>query len=321
MNHPQRYWDWTSGRADDAQRAATGRNPLSFADAGQANNSAGSNSAGDSGLDQEPRQRHYKPRTCRICLDVVEPTTEINESITKFFTSRARVRYVSDDPKLGRLISPCKCKGSQRYVHEGCLQAWRKSQPLSDRNYWHCPTCNFEYRMARLRWGRWITSKIARAILTLLICLLTVFILGFVADPIFSIAFEPVSVLSERMGGSVMGTREVDPEESTWYFHFVKGFISLGLLGAIKALFTMPWRWLIRVNGGVRRRGADRFADINSGLVLVGVAMFMMTTWKVVERISITALANFSESIVEVGGDDLDEDDEDSPAQESRKDI
>jgi hypothetical protein len=40
-----------------------------------------------------------------------------------------------------------------------------------------------------------------------------------------------------------------------------------------------------------------------------------------VERISITALANFSASIVEVGGDDLDEDDEDSPAQESRKDI
>src|ERR1044071_6988646 len=73
----------------------------------------------------QPR-RHYKPRTCRICLEVVQPSTELDDSFAgRIFTSKAQGRYVSEDPDLGRLMSPCQCKGSQKYVHEGCLQAWR----------------------------------------------------------------------------------------------------------------------------------------------------------------------------------------------------
>jgi hypothetical protein len=31
-----------------------------------------------------------------------------------------------EEPELGRLISPCKCKGTIKYVHLECLNQWRK---------------------------------------------------------------------------------------------------------------------------------------------------------------------------------------------------
>lgn len=33
---------------------------------------------------------------------------------------------VEEESELGRLISPCKCKGTIKYVHIECLNEWRK---------------------------------------------------------------------------------------------------------------------------------------------------------------------------------------------------
>jgi hypothetical protein len=110
---------------------------------------------------RRPRPKHYGPRTCRICLDTVLPTFEPpSTSLPGVLQPQPSVSYVSEDPELGRLISPCKCKGSSRYVHEGCLQAWRHADPgYGRRNYWDCPTCGFRYRLERVRVGRWVSSK------------------------------------------------------------------------------------------------------------------------------------------------------------------
>lgn len=70
-------------------------------------------------------------RTCRICFDQVAPP------------------YAADD-ELGRLISPCVCKGSSRFVHEGCLQQWRVSA-ANHTNFYQCPTCNYQYQFRRLK--------------------------------------------------------------------------------------------------------------------------------------------------------------------------
>ena len=102
-------------------------------------------------------QRHYKPRTCRICLEVVQPTYHPpSENLPGFFQGRPTVTYESEDG--GRLLRPCKCKGSSKYVHEDCLQAWRLQDPLQKRNYWQCPTCSFRYRLERMNWAKWIGS-------------------------------------------------------------------------------------------------------------------------------------------------------------------
>lgn len=229
-----------------------------------------------------PRQKHYKPRTCRICLDVVQPVTEVQESTTGLFAPRVRVRYVSEDPELGRLISPCKCKGSQKYVHEGCLRAWRQAQPFADRNYWSCPTCKFKYRLQRLRMGQWLSSWLARAAMTVAIMAITVFLLGWVADPIINLWIDPLgSVIDVITDGDLEGLVPAydDDEPFTWAGHFLKGVLSLGVLGFLKTFVAMgPWywfRWGANVGGGRRNTGRDRVQQINWAFIVIGVMTFM----------------------------------------------
>lgn len=103
------------------------------------------------------RERHYPPRTCRICLESVLPTyNPPSESLPSFMRSSPSVTYESDDG--GRLLRPCLCKGSQKYVHENCLQAWRLQDPMAKRNYWQCPTCRYRYHLERMTWAHWISS-------------------------------------------------------------------------------------------------------------------------------------------------------------------
>jgi RING-variant finger protein len=109
------------------------------------------------GASANSRQRHWGPRTCRICLDTVYPTFHPPaENIPSFLQPSPRVTY---DSEGGRLIRPCKCKGSVKYVHEDCLQHWRHSDPsYGARTFYNCPTCGFKYKLSRIGWANGITS-------------------------------------------------------------------------------------------------------------------------------------------------------------------
>jgi hypothetical protein len=102
-------------------------------------------------------RKYWGPRTCRICLETVLPTFHPpSENIPEFLQPGPKVSY---DSEGGRLIRPCKCKGSVKYVHEDCLQHWRHADPAyGARNYYHCPTCGFKYKLSRLGWANMITS-------------------------------------------------------------------------------------------------------------------------------------------------------------------
>lgn len=102
------------------------------------------------------RRTHWPPRQCRICLETVQPTFHTASDSLPGFLQSPHVVYQDDG---GRLIRPCMCKGSSKYVHDACLQAWRHADPgYGRRNYWQCPTCGFKYRLARLGAGRFIGS-------------------------------------------------------------------------------------------------------------------------------------------------------------------
>jgi len=181
-----------------------------------------------------------------------------------------------------------KCKGSSRYVHEGCLQSWRHADPSYGRkNYWECPTCKFRYQLDRLKWSAWIQSTIMQIALTVLILLGTVFVLGFIADPILNLYLDPYDTITSL---PTRGVTEIhyDDEDGGWSEHFLKGLASLGLLGMVKAFFMMPpWQWWnIRhsgVLGGSNRgrrggTGRDRLENISWTIVLVGVVTFMIVS-------------------------------------------
>jgi hypothetical protein len=120
------------------------------------------NTSASSSQYQQPKtgkkQRHWKSRTCRICLETVLPTFHPpSENIPGIFQSAPSVTYESEEG--GRLLRPCKCKGTAQFVHEGCLKEWRHADPgYARRNYYECPTCGFRYQLQRIGWGRMIAS-------------------------------------------------------------------------------------------------------------------------------------------------------------------
>lgn len=250
---------------------------------GGADNTQDSQSTSSSTATPKP-EKSYPSRTCRICLEVVPPTYHpppIN--LPEILQSPPHVTYESSDPELGRLIRPCKCKGSSRYVHEGCLQSWRHADPAyGKRNYWQCPTCGFRYRLERMRWGRWISSSATQIVLTVVILVLAMFLLGFVADPIINLYVDPYYTVSS---GQLLQRNKVvlRDEESSWIEHFVKGLASLGVLSFVKILFALsPWQWwnlrssgLISGGGRTGPNGRDRIASISWVVVLIGVGTFL----------------------------------------------
>ena len=65
----------------------------------------------------------------------------------------------------GVLINPCLCKGTLEWVHEDCLQNWRKEAPDCSR----CSICKYKYRMGSVgvwRWTMAVIKEISRWVYT-----------------------------------------------------------------------------------------------------------------------------------------------------------
>lgn len=248
--------------------------------------------------------KHYPPRTCRICFETVLPTYHPpSPNLPQMLQGSPRVTYESDDPASGRLIRPCKCKGSSRYVHEGCLQQWRHADPsYGTRNYWQCPTCGFKYRLERMSWGRLISSTTTQITLTLSILFLTMFLLGFVADPIINLYVDPYNTLytGDLLEPITVNDLTAQGEPATWLEHFMKGLASLGMLSFIKVLFALgPLQyWNLRSSGllgttvRAQNTGRDRAASISWVVLLIGVGTFLWVgrTLHLVLSSSLTAI-------------------------------
>lgn len=62
---------------------------------------------------------------------------------------RCRICYGENDTpeellESGPLISPCDCRGTQEYVHLGCLNRWRQIGESTD-TFWRCGLCKRAY--------------------------------------------------------------------------------------------------------------------------------------------------------------------------------
>ncbi|MCJ1424491.1 hypothetical protein MMC29_002379 [Sticta canariensis] len=259
--------------------------------------------------------KSWPPRTCRICLETVYPTLNPPpESIPGILHPSPTVTYISEDPESGRLLRPCKCKGSSKYVHEGCLQQWRYADPgFAKRNYWQCPTCGFRYRLQRMRWAAWISSVTSQITLTITIFFLAMFLFGFIADPVINIYLDPYSAISSA---SKIGTK-IEPvltrdEVASWPEHFLKGLAAIGLLSFVKFLFALsPWQWwnvrssgIMSGSGRTGGTGRDRLASLSWVVILVGVGTFLWAVYKFVRAWSRRTLEKAGESVMDVAADD-----------------
>eukprot|EP00658_Telonema_sp_P-2_P036473 TRINITY_DN26377_c0_g1_i1.p1 TRINITY_DN26377_c0_g1~~TRINITY_DN26377_c0_g1_i1.p1 ORF type:complete len:366 (+),score=59.48 TRINITY_DN26377_c0_g1_i1:212-1309(+) len=80
-------------------------------------------------------------RTCRICLDTGEG---------------------------GRMISPCLCRGSSKFVHVECLNRWRASS-TSRVSFFQCDVCGYRYNLRRTEWASRLQSDGLPAAATVLL--------------------------------------------------------------------------------------------------------------------------------------------------------
>lgn len=133
-----------------------------------------------------------------------------------------------------------------------------------------------------MRWSRWIGSTLTQLALTILIMIVTVFLLGFVADPILNLYLDPIETLTSDplRGPAHLDSILEDEDIGGWTVHILKGLASLGLLGAVKALFSFSPFFNFRMMLGGNRRGRaangrDRLEDLNWGLLIVGIFTFL----------------------------------------------
>ncbi|KDQ20685.1 hypothetical protein BOTBODRAFT_26700 [Botryobasidium botryosum FD-172 SS1] len=109
-------------------------------------------------LAPEPEKPPTEEKQCRICLGGEEEV-----------------------PEQGRLIRPCRCKGTIRYVHVGCLNTWRATS-ASTSAYWACPQCGFRYAFARTRAVGLASSPYVLGAATVSLFLLIAFLASFLAS-------------------------------------------------------------------------------------------------------------------------------------------
>ncbi|KAF9133139.1 hypothetical protein BGW39_010468 [Mortierella sp. 14UC] len=97
-------------------------------------------------------------RRCRICLEGEDDDSlksQHRNSSDHNRNNHSHSHYheedysdSGEDSEHRRLISPCLCKGSSRYIHLGCLEKWRAMSPRKE-SFYRCDTCHYEYSFRR----------------------------------------------------------------------------------------------------------------------------------------------------------------------------
>ncbi|KAI9492211.1 hypothetical protein BDB00DRAFT_929919 [Zychaea mexicana] len=99
-------------------------------------------------------------------------STPIN-SLPLESTRVCRICLEKDDKS--NFISPCKCKGSIKYVHAHCIGSWRRSLAQNGRlkELYHCTLCQQRFQVRhRRRWMALLNYKASRILATAVILIL-----------------------------------------------------------------------------------------------------------------------------------------------------
>jgi RING-variant domain len=257
----------------------------------------------------------YPTRMCRICREDVVPTVTMYPPGLPPAFQRPLVEYKNDD-EYGRLIRPCKCRGGMRYIHEYCLLRSR-TEGVRAGSLWKCHECGHKFNFQRLTLQRYLGSKVSSGVLAALIMVIVMFLLGFIADPLINLYVDPYDTLV----GKEDYWREIDINESSdsisgWSLHFLKGLVSMGLVGFIKTALLNPFQWWnLRTTGwssgrasGTSNTGRDRAVNISWIAVAVGISSAFYFFYQWTQTIVGKTLQRIGNNIVDtqLPGDDDD---------------
>ncbi|KAG0372827.1 hypothetical protein BGX24_012524 [Mortierella sp. AD032] len=250
-------------------------------------------------------------RQCRICLGGAD-----------------------EEDTLGRLISPCLCKGSMKYVHVECLNAWRTRSPKRESHY-KCDTCKYSFSFRRTSFARYLGHPLTVFVLTIVTFAVAVFAAGFAMKLLLYLMMdEPQEFiypadLSDEDDLEVMRSRQdivifKTPESLRAVFqidktHMVFGSFFVSIIGFLQLFVSTVWMGggggVFRIGGfglggggGGRRRGGrgERQGEAGVGGVLMivilvfGLFKSVYSTYQFVNRMSRRVLAKAEMMVLEV---------------------
>ncbi|KAF9091905.1 hypothetical protein BGX29_010710 [Mortierella sp. GBA35] len=256
-----------------------------------------------------PNDPPVDERQCRICLGGAD-----------------------EEDTLGRLISPCLCKGSMKYVHVECLNAWRTRSPKRESHY-KCDTCKYEFSFRRTSFAKYLGHPLTVFVLTILVFALAVFAAGFAMKLLLYLMMDESQEfiypadLSDEDDLQVMRQREdivifKTPESLRAVFridktHMVFGSFFVSILGFIQLFVSTIWMGggggVFRIGGfglggGGRRRGGrgerQREAGVGGVLMIVilvfGLFKSVYMAYQFVNKVSRRVLAKAEMMVLEV---------------------
>ena len=73
-------------------------------------------------------------------------------------TDLSGCRICLDETNRANLIRPCNCAGTQAWIHRGCLDRWRATDPNGNR-FHQCEICHFKFEYEEVLESRWKTHR------------------------------------------------------------------------------------------------------------------------------------------------------------------
>jgi hypothetical protein len=274
------------------------------------------------------RNRHNAENPAETFSEIpAETTTEAEPEAApeEVEVKMCRICFAGDDePDLGRMISPCKCRGTMKYIHTDCLNAWRTSSARST-SFFQCDQCGYKYRLERTFWANLVMNEMVLSLVTLILFTLLVFFSGFLCKLLirFWILTEEdweemarvdqmkregkVVVLEDEWGSSMfamdlrsLSLTTVDTS------HFLAGLALVGFFGAMSLMITIFSGPFPRV-GGVRIGGRGYARDGNNSgtflmaiFIVVGAAKTAYSLYKAVKSFSRRSLEVLETAILDV---------------------
>ncbi|CCG80600.1 Predicted protein [Taphrina deformans PYCC 5710] len=253
------------------------------------------------------------------------PTTKMEESQAQDERT-CRICFSPESPDE-KLISPCKCRGTSKWIHISCLDQWRMHSQNS-KSFYRCDQCHYEYSFRRTDLANLLLSRWTLLALTCVAFTTATFFGGFLVKlglflmpssytsghsswySNFTFFYTPLDAGTDILTAA---SALIPSTPHTWQdifvvdvWHFIQGIISLGILGIVGFMGTGGIFSLRTFHPRRTRRQGDGIGLAEFAFILVivlGCGKVALSMWRRVREVIQKRLADLGERILEVDPD------------------
>ena len=132
-------------------------------------------------------------------------------------------KFCLDSDGSESMISPCLCKGSQKFVHRSCLDQWR-FQHLND-SFVQCTICKYKYKMSRIWFASVLQHQLTISTLTFIAITSTVLFVSVFINTILMFFVGSGTILASK-GQTLRSVLSVSTK-IVWWSVMLIGFITM----------------------------------------------------------------------------------------------